>query len=58
MHAGLARGLTLSVPLILIASVVAITLLGWLIKPLQRAMILIPQQVREGWQIHRLLTAG
>ena len=58
MQAGLARGFTLSVPQILIASVVAVTLLGWLIKPLQRAMILIPYKVRESWQIHRLLTAG
>jgi membrane associated rhomboid family serine protease len=58
MHDGLARGLTLSVPLILIASVVAVSLLGWLIKPMQRAMTLIPCQVRESWQIHRLLTAG
>jgi membrane associated rhomboid family serine protease len=58
MHDGLARGLTLSVPLTLIASVAAVTLLGWLFKPLQRAMILIPHQVREGFQIHRLLTAG
>lgn len=58
MNDGLARGLTLSVPQILIASVAAVTLLGWLIKPLQRAMILIPFEVRESWQIHRLLTAG
>ena len=58
MYERLARELTLSVPQILIASVVAVTLLGWLIKPMQRAMILIPYQVRESWQIHRLLTAG
>lgn len=58
MHDGLARGLTLSVSQILIASVVAVTLLGWLIKPLQRALTLIPYRVRESWQIHRLLTAG
>jgi membrane associated rhomboid family serine protease len=42
----------------LIASVVAVTLLGWLIKPLQRAMTLIPYRVRESFQVHRLLTAG
>jgi membrane associated rhomboid family serine protease len=58
MQAGLPRGLTLSVSQILIASVVAVTLLGWLIKPMQRAMILVPCKVRESWQIHRLLTAG
>lgn len=58
MYDRLARELTLSIPQLLIASVVAVTVLGWLIKPVQRAMILIPYQVREGWQIHRLLTAG
>lgn len=58
MHNGLLRGLPFSVPQILIASVVAVSLLGWLIKPLQRALTLIPYQVRESWQIHRLLTAG
>jgi membrane associated rhomboid family serine protease len=58
MHDAPARSLTLSVPQMLIASVVVVTLLGWLIKPLQRAMILTPYRVRESWQIHRLLTAG
>lgn len=42
----------------LIASVVAVSLLGWLIKPLQRALTLIPCRVRDSFQIHRLLTAG
>ena len=55
---GLSRSLLASVPLMLIASVVVVTLLGWLIKPLQRAMTLIPYQVRESFQIYRLLTAG
>jgi membrane associated rhomboid family serine protease len=58
MHGAPARGFTLSVPMMLIASVVAVSLLGWLIKPLQRALMLIPHRVRERWEIHRLLTAG
>jgi len=58
MSHALDRSVTWSVPLLLIASVVVVSLLGWLIKPLQRAMILIPYRVRESWQLHRLLTAG
>jgi membrane associated rhomboid family serine protease len=58
MPAGPSLALPLTVPVLLIASVVGVTLLGWLIKPLQRALILIPYQVRESFQIHRLLTAG
>jgi membrane associated rhomboid family serine protease len=58
MSRGPALDVPLTVPVLLIASVVGVTLLGWLIKPLQRALILIPYQVRESWQIHRLLTAG
>ncbi len=58
MSRGHALDVPLSVPVLLIASVVGVTLLGWLIKPLQRALILIPYQVRESWQVHRLLTAG
>ena len=58
MSHGPSQSLALPIPLLLIASVVAVTLLGWLIKPLQRAMILIPFRVRESFQIYRLLTAG
>jgi membrane associated rhomboid family serine protease len=55
---GLPRSLLASLPLMLIASVVGVTLLGWMIKPLQRALTLIPYRVRESFQIYRLLTAG
>ena len=58
MSRGPALDVPLTIPVLLIASVVGVTLLGWLIKPLQRALILIPYQVRESWQVHRLLTAG
>lgn len=58
MPHALARSFTWSVPLLLIASVVVVSLLGWLIKPLQRAMLLIPYRVRENWEVHRLVTAG
>lgn len=42
----------------LIASVVAVSLLGWILKPLQRALMLIPYRVRERFEIYRLITAG
>jgi membrane associated rhomboid family serine protease len=58
MHAGPTTEFALTIPRILIASVVVVSLLGWLIKPLQRALILIPYRVRESFQVHRLLTAG
>lgn len=58
MHAGPTTEFAPTVPQILIASVVVVSLLGWLIKPLQRALILIPYRVRESFQVHRLLTAG
>ncbi|MCC6558315.1 MAG: rhomboid family intramembrane serine protease [Polyangiaceae bacterium] len=48
----------LSAPAALIASVVIVSLAAWLIPPLKGAMILVPYRVREGFQIHRLLTAG
>ena len=41
-----------------IASVVAMTVLAWIIKPLQRAFILVPYLIREKHQFHRLLTGG
>ncbi|MEO7327633.1 MAG: rhomboid family intramembrane serine protease [Minicystis sp.] len=49
--------LSLPVPLLLMASVVVVSVLGWIIKPLQRALILSPFLVRRG-QVHRLLTSG
>jgi membrane associated rhomboid family serine protease len=58
MPHAVARSVNSSIPLVLIASVVVVSLLGWLIKPLQRALILIPYRVRESFQIQRLLTAG
>jgi membrane associated rhomboid family serine protease len=58
MHDVPARLLPSTIPGILIASVVIVTLLGWLIKPIQRAFILSPYRVRENWEIYRLFTAG
>lgn len=48
----------LTVPTLLIASVVVVSVLAWVIKPLKMAMILIPLYVRERFHVHRLLTAG
>ncbi|MBX3187823.1 MAG: rhomboid family intramembrane serine protease [Labilithrix sp.] len=48
----------LTVPVLLIASVVVVSVLGWIIKPLKTALILIPVYVRERYHFHRLLTAG
>lgn len=54
----LPRVLGLPVPILLIASVVVVSVLGWLVKPLQSALLLNPFLVREKWHVHRLLTAG
>lgn len=57
MPGAVARFLPSSVPIALIASVVIVSVLAWLYKPLHRALILIPHRVKGG-QVHRLLTAG
>jgi membrane associated rhomboid family serine protease len=58
MPSSLAPILALPVPLLLIASVALVSLLGWLINPLQRALILHPYRVRKNGEVYRLLTAG
>jgi membrane associated rhomboid family serine protease len=44
--------------MLLIASVVAVSVLAWIVPPLKRAFILNPYVIRERFQIHRLVTAG
>ncbi|MDI3285808.1 rhomboid family intramembrane serine protease [Polyangium sp. 15x6] len=53
-----ARLLASPVPVLLIASVAIVSLLGWVSEPVRRALILVPYQVRKNGHIHRLLTAG
>lgn len=53
-----ARLLASPVPLLLIASVAIVSLLGWVSESVRRALILVPYQVRKNGHIHRLLTAG
>lgn len=48
----------LTVPLLLIASVVIVSLAAWASGGLMGAFILNPYRVRKGLQVHRLLTAG
>lgn len=48
----------LSVPVLLMGSVVLVSVLAWTSKALKRALILNPSLVRERFQIHRLVTAG
>jgi membrane associated rhomboid family serine protease len=50
--------LTLTVPMLVIASVVVVTVIAWIVKPVKRAFILVPYLIRHGFQVHRLLTAG
>jgi membrane associated rhomboid family serine protease len=50
--------ISLTVPLLLIASVVLVSLAAWSSKALMSAMILNPHLVRQRFQVHRLLTAG
>ncbi|MRG96345.1 rhomboid family intramembrane serine protease [Polyangium spumosum] len=53
-----ARVLALPVSLLLMASVVIVSLLGFVSEPVKRALILNPYQVRKKGHLHRLLTAG
>jgi len=50
--------LQLSVSMIVIASVVVVSVLAWLIKPLKYAFVMSPYLVVHRLQLHRLLTAG
>ena len=50
--------LELSVPMIIIASVVVVSVLAWIIKPLKYAFIMSPYLVVHRFHVHRLLTAG
>ncbi|HEY8077194.1 MAG TPA: rhomboid family intramembrane serine protease [Labilithrix sp.] len=45
-----------TVPLILIASVIATSVLAWIVPPLRRGMMLIPWRVVSRFEIHRVLT--
>jgi membrane associated rhomboid family serine protease len=48
----------LSVPVLLIVSVVVVSVLASLSRAIKRALILHPYGIRTGFQVHRLLTAG
>jgi membrane associated rhomboid family serine protease len=54
----MAQILALPVTFLLIASVVLVTVLAWLYKPMQDALMLAPYKVRKSGQVYRLLTAG
>jgi membrane associated rhomboid family serine protease len=54
----LARILNLPAPDLLIGSVAVVTLWGWLLKPIQRALVLSPFRVRYRGEVYRLATAG
>jgi membrane associated rhomboid family serine protease len=59
MHAPLDRTLaSLPVHLLLIASIVIVSLLGFAFDSVKRALILNPWRVRKNGEVHRLLTAG
>lgn len=49
--------IALSVPVILILTIVGVSIAGFAVKPLINALILSPVRVKQG-QIHRLVTAG
>ncbi len=48
----------LTVPMLVIASVVIVTVLAWIIKPLKHALVMNPYLVVHRFQVHRMLTAG
>lgn len=58
MSEALARILDYPATVLLIGSVAIVSVLGWIIRPLQRALILSPHRVRARGEVHRLLTAG
>ncbi len=58
MQDPLARVSTLPVPILLIATVVIMSLLGWLFKSVRQALILNPYRVRKNGEVHRLLGAA
>ena len=58
MQRAIAQIFALPAVFLLIASVVLVSLLGWVHKPTQRELVLTPYKVRENGQIYRLLTAG
>lgn len=58
MQRTMAQILALPVTFLLIASVVIVSVLAWLYKPMHHALILAPYKVRKNGQIYRLLTAG
>jgi len=58
MDDALARLLKLPAQTLLIGSVVVVSLVAWIIKPVQRALILNPYRVRYRGEVYRLLTAG
>lgn len=58
MHGAPPQVVLLSVPILLIASVVAVSLLGLIIPAVKRALVLNPYLVLNKGQVYRLLTAG
>jgi membrane associated rhomboid family serine protease len=48
----------LTVPMLVIASVVVVSVLAWAIKPLKYAFLMNPFLVVQRFQVHRMLTAG
>lgn len=49
---------SLSIPVLLILSFVVVSVLGWLIRPLLSALVLVPYRVTRRGEVHRLLTAA
>lgn len=47
-----------TIPVLLIASIVGVSILAWVSSGLMSRMILNPNRVRERFEVHRLLTAG
>jgi membrane associated rhomboid family serine protease len=58
MNDTLAQILGFSAPVLLIGSVVVVSVLGWVIPPLYRALLLNPYRVAKHGEIHRLITGG
>jgi membrane associated rhomboid family serine protease len=50
--------LDVTVSMLVIASVVAVSFVAWAVKPVKQAFVLNPYLVRHQGQVHRLLTAG
>jgi membrane associated rhomboid family serine protease len=50
--------IALTIPAVIVATVIIASVVAWIVPPLKRGMMLIPWRVKSRIEIHRLLTNG